>query len=140
MTEELVFRIAFYCVVAFCALASAGFLYLFFMWQRGRQDLRIVSTEWKGLGGGIGGLRLSTSFSYALLAALFGFLMIFAVVKRIDADRQRDSEIRKYEDAKQAREADLEKARLNATGSGHPAATGKDNTPAAQVPQTPPAK
>jgi hypothetical protein len=94
------------------------------------------------LGGGLGGLRLSTSLSYALLAAVFGILMVFILSQQITADRKRaendfelqkarESETRKYEDAKQAREVDLEKARLARTAADSAVGSKRPVAPAA---------
>lgn len=128
-------HLVFYLAASFCALVSIFFLVCFFLFQRIRSDLRLVSSEWKGLGGGLGGIRLSTSFIYLLLAIIFGLFMTIIVTRQIEADRQRaqnqfdldklrETETRKYEDAKQAREVDLEKARLAAKPVSSPPPAG----------------
>jgi hypothetical protein len=127
-------HLAFYIAAGFCAAVCLFFLALFLREQANLADFRLISTEWKGLGGGLGGLRISKALTFALIAVVFGFLTTFIVTRQIDADRERaynelqiqerrESEIRKYEDAKQAREADLEKARAAGTGTAHPGPT-----------------
>ena len=129
-------HVASYVAAIFCAAVSVFFLVNFFLRQRSRSDFRLVSSEWKGLGGGMGGLRVSTPFGFALLALFFAFLTVFIVSQQSAADHERtnsefelqklrESETRKYEDAKQAREADLEKARLAATAAANATPAGK---------------
>ena len=130
MAAQLTPHLAFYLAAGFCGLVSLVFLIGFFLSQHKRADFRVVATEWKGLGGGLGGLRLSTSLSYALIAALFGLFMTLIVTRQIEANREeaqnqfelqklKETDTRKYEDAKQAREIELEKARLAANPSSN---------------------
>jgi hypothetical protein len=117
---------ALYFIVAICALLCFSFSTLFFLSLRGRPDYPILTAEWRGLGGGLGGLRVSTSFSFLCLTAFFGFLMAALVEQQFTAERDRQAEERKiatenekenrrYEDLRQAREFELQKLKVSVT-------------------------
>jgi hypothetical protein len=101
----------------FCAVVCVFFLVLFLREIWSGSDFSLVSSEWRGLGGGLGGLRISTAFSYAIFAVVFGLLMTILISEQVSADRSREVELLKYEDANKSRQAELEKARILA-GAG----------------------
>ena len=104
-------------------MAALVFLCSFVVAIRDRHEFPLFQGEWNGLGGGLGGLRMSKAFSFAILTIFFGGLAAVIVFQQVQADRERarndfellkikESEMRKYDDAKQARQFELEKLRL----------------------------
>jgi hypothetical protein len=99
----------------------------------GRRDLPLFSSEWKGLGMGLSGWRISLPLAYALLGVTFVLVAAGLIAKKVGLDhslaakkaeyeyelrKQRESEERKYRDADSARKAEIEKGRPTPVPSG----------------------
>jgi hypothetical protein len=52
-----------------------------FLWAVRRGDLPQIESHWGGLGGGMGGWRMSASMAYLLMAAIFGSLFTVVTMK-----------------------------------------------------------
>jgi hypothetical protein len=98
-----------------------------------RRDFPLFSSEWKGLGTGLSGWRISLPLAYALLGVTFALAAASLTAEKVGLDnslaakkaeyeyelrKQRESEERKYRDAESARKAEIEKGRLTSAPSG----------------------
>jgi hypothetical protein len=123
----------------FFAAISVFFIVCYVVDTRRRDNIPLFTAEWKGLGGGLGGWRVSRPLAWALLALAFGIATAALIGEKMGLDHalaterakyefqlqsQRESEERKYKDAELARKTDLEKTKLTADA--------KSNTPAAR--------
>jgi hypothetical protein len=121
-------------------LISGGILAVLFLglcirdlW--GRRDLPLFSSEWKGLGTGLSGWRISRPLAYALLGVTFALAAVGLIAEKVGQDyslaakkaeyeyelqKQRESEERKYRDADSARKAEIERGRLTSAPSAIP--------------------
>ena len=116
-----------------CGALAVLFLGLCIYDLWGRRDLPLFSSEWKGLGTGLSGWRISRPLAYALLGVTFALAAAGLIAQKVGLDhslaakkaeydyelqKQRESEQRKYRDADSARKAEIEKARLTPAPSG----------------------
>ena len=117
----------------FCGFLAVLFLALCIYDLWGRRDLPLFSSEWKGLGTGLSGWRISRPLAYALLGVTFALAAAGLIAEKVGLDhslaakkaeyeyelqKQRESEERKYRDSDSARKAEIEKAKLTPTAVG----------------------
>jgi hypothetical protein len=108
------------------------FLALFLLEVRHTRHVPLFSAEWRGLGGGLGGWRISKPFTFILIAIVFGTAALALIAQKVQHDhadgverakheyelrRLAESEERKYRDAELARRAELEKVKFGSTTS-----------------------
>lgn len=119
--------------ILFSGAICLVFLLLYLLDVRSIRYVPLFSSEWKGLGGGLGGWRISRPLTLALVAIFFGAVALALIAQKLEHDhsdaikraeyeyelrKQREADDRKYHDADLARRTDLEKAKLAATPSG----------------------
>lgn len=121
-----------YLTAFFCGAVSACFLVLFLLSSRYLSVLQLFRSEWK-LGGGLGGVSIPKPVVYAVVALVFGILAALLVSQVATSQFTRESEARKYQDLKEARQLELEKARIAAAKSESPNPDKKTDQPAAPI-------
>ena len=117
----------------FCGALAAVFLGLCIYDLRGRRDVPLFSSEWKGLGTGLSGWRISLPLAYGLLGVIFTLAAAGLIAEKVGLDhslaakkaeyeyelqKQRESEERKYRDSDSARKAEIEKIKLTPMAAG----------------------
>ena len=102
-----------YLTAFFCGAVCVCFLVLFLLSCRFLFYLPLFRSEWK-LGGSLGGVSIPTPLIYALVALVFGILTALLMSQVAISQLTRENEARKYQDLKDARQFELEKARIAA--------------------------
>jgi len=114
--------------LCFSGLLCVVFLVLFVL-EIAQYGSIAIKSQWGGIGGGLGGWRLSRPLTYLASGLFFGGLTVTVSFhyfqsqheRRIAQENQsfelqklREADDRKYRDAQQARESDVEKIRFAA--------------------------